>query len=178
MLNRKLLFFAVVSIVIVYLLSGCTVMGMQANLKPENLKHYKLKGAYMYGSVELPSTIGFTSVMIMFNNAPSLNINTHKDIEYFLIDVPFKCKGIVRIGVRYDDVGTIKEIWYNKPISFSVESNKINYLGNIVLTNIDNTQFMMDKIYITNYQDEDKDDFYSNYTSLTKYEFYKIESKL
>ena len=175
MINQKLILSAASIIVIAAILSSCAVLGMQTNLKPENLKRYKVKGAYVYGSVELPPAVLTEQVMIMFTDAPSLNMNVHKDTEYFLIDVPLKCKGITRIGVRYDDQNVIKEIWYNKGTSFTIESNKINYLGSFVLTNIDGSQWFWDKLIVTNYFEEDRDDFYTNYSALTKYEFYQVE---
>ncbi len=162
-------------------LSGCFLnFGMQFNLKPDDLRHYKIKGALVYGCVEtLKDMPSGSTVMLMFKNAPDFNVYIHNPQEYFLIDVPLKCKGIARIGLRYDNQGTMQENWYYNDILFTVQSNKINYLGSIIITNVDITQNRLDKIEfsLTNYMEEDKQDFYSNYTRLAGYEFYPVDIK-
>jgi hypothetical protein len=150
------------------LFSGCLESPFfLKQIKKEEARRYKTKGTMVFGSINVENYRDVQGIMLMFKNASDASIIAQKEKTYFLLDVPEKCEGLARIGIRLRSAGA--DEWINGPFSFTLESNKINYIGQIVL--LQATMLHADRIYFTNLLDEDKEAFLDEYEDLTNYEF-------
>jgi len=165
--------FSLVVLLLAFLFYGCDVLGIGKVVQPEEMKHYKPEGALVAFTVDITKHPRITTVRFMFSRSSSVSVFPSKYKNYYLADMPLSCKGINRIGlsggVHFPD------IWFDNYVSpFSLESNKVNYLGRFIFEADKDPDRMLDKMIVSNCIDEDKVWFLEYYPSLSNTEFISV----
>jgi hypothetical protein len=164
---------AAVLIASLALLYGCmnlATLGIGRVIRPEDSKHFEVKGAIVAVHIDtylFPQTI---TVMLMFADTASFSMYVPNDDNYILMDVPLNCTGISRTGVIWQ-VQTGPE-FFDNTCKFKLESNKVNYLGRYVLQQDLST--FWDKMTVTNTLEHDKAAFIDIYPVLSNMDFVSV----
>lgn len=176
---KNILLTLLVSASLFTLFTGCVNwndMMLQRALRPEDAKEYNIKGTLFYFTVTTDLDGPVNGLMIMFRGAPDLSIPLNGGIEGFTVDIPTNCSGISRIGVRYSDFGSTKHYWFKDTFSFVPATNRVNYLGRLVIENL----MTYDKSFslrVSNVIQKDRARFAEGYTNQTNCAFTFIELK-
>lgn len=163
----------------VFLLAGCLNVNdflIQRTLKPETAKEYRVKGTFVYFTSDIDAESTVNGIVVMFRNAPDFYALVNGGIEGFALDLPTNCTGISRIGLRYSDFGSQKEYWINDSYGFTLQTNRINYLGRFVFQ-LPVAYDLKLGVRVSNVIEKDKPRFAEGYTNQTNLPFIHTELK-
>jgi len=157
-------------LVLTFAFYGCwnwDIISFGVVVKPEDMKHYKPSGTLVAISVDRTKFFKILQLRLMLDNAADITLFTPKDKNFFIADVPLKCKGLIRVGAELDtqSIGD----WYYLEFKFTLESNKVNYLGKFILE--EDKTIGWNRLYVTNTIEEDKELFLEYYPTLSNTEF-------
>jgi hypothetical protein len=140
-------------------------------VKPEELKHYEPQGALVAVTINSTYFQLATYFMLMFKDTASFSMYGPRENNYFILDVPFKCNGLSRVGMIFDT--QLPEEWFLTSSSFRLESNKVNYLGRFAFKQ-DLVNPYRDLLIVTNTLEKDRQWFLEYYPTLSNAEFISV----
>jgi hypothetical protein len=154
---------------------GCinlTVIGIGKSVKPEEAKHYDFSGAIVAVAVDREAYVLAQSLNLMLSDSASFNLYIPEDKNYLLLDVPYSCTGIARTGMLQAPEDPVE--WFYNISRFKLVSNKVNYLGRLILERDPTEQPSNDRLKMTNALEKDREWFLEYYPSLSNREWVTV----
>ncbi len=171
--NARLLIMMMALTAAVYGCDFINSLGSAKIVKPEEMRHYKPDNTLVVFSVNRTRMPFLSTVMLMLVSAPTISVFPSQDKSFFIADIPCTCKGINRVGVIIDP--QTPEDWFDDyTCGFTLESNKLNYLGQFIFILDPDTDKQRDKMIVTNCLADDKEWFLEYYPSLSNKEFVSV----
>jgi hypothetical protein len=155
---------------------GFNDLMVRRTLRPETAKEYQVKGTLLYFTTDIDEESTVNGIIVMFRNAPDFYAPVNGGFEGYALDVPTNCTGISRIGLRYSDLGSAKEYWLLDSYSFTVGTNRVNYLGRFVFQ-LPLAYDMKLGMRVSNVTAKDKARFAESYTNQTNLKFTFVDIK-
>lgn len=153
---------------ILFFNSCISINGVGKIVKPDEAKHFRVKGVLVLLSVDKEYYNKMSSMMlIMKSGGADYNIFVNKDNNYILLDMPITSTGISKVGLITDTQSP--DVWFNYMSTIKLDSNSVNYLGNFKF-NFDPGSFGRDTLIVSSRYLEDKNIFFDIYPFLSNYQ--------
>ncbi len=162
------------SAVLFSLLTSCMYEFMAARyVKPDEARRYKPKGALVFGTIDKENATFISLVFFMLKKSQDITLSINQDFILFVFDVGENTTGFNRLGMRYYAFGN--DFWYNKELDFSVDPDKLNYLGRFIFYEKD--LLKPHRVLWTNLIEDDTKNLADFYPDLTNMEIRPVEIK-
>ncbi len=85
---------------------------VQRSIVNTALREYKTDGAFLFGTVEKGNLEKVSGIMLMLAGSPDLyHPLKDNEVNLYLADIPLDTAGISKIGIRYNDLGSVVDQW-------------------------------------------------------------------